>query len=80
MFAHFVNALPWAIRETRHGGGIDNVALGALLEHARDKEVDAMDHAPQIDAQHPFPVCQGAFPGALPASDPALLHNRCTAE
>src|SRR5215472_4322409 len=46
MLAHLVTALTWAIDEARHGGGIDNMTFGLLLEHARDKEVDAMNHAP----------------------------------
>src|SRR5712691_3346034 len=40
--------------EPGHGGGVDDVAGLLLRDHPRHEGLDAVDDAPEIDAQHPF--------------------------
>jgi hypothetical protein len=50
-----------------HAGGVGDVAavarvFGGGFEHHRREQAHAVDHAPQVDAQHPFPVGNGVLP------------------
>src|SRR6266542_5494705 len=48
--------------------------LVLLLEHDRQEDADAVDDAPQMGAEHPLPVCEGALPdGAAGAADAGVV-------
>src|SRR5262249_21748351 len=43
-------------KEAGHGRGGDDVSSFAMREDAREKSLDAIDHAPDIDAHNPVPI------------------------
>src|SRR5215467_1841766 len=45
--------------EPRHGSGVDDVAGLLLGDHARYEGFHAVDHTPEVHAEHPFPVAMG---------------------
>ena len=40
--------------------------------------MQAVDHAPQVDAEHPLPIGQGELDDVPPPPTPALLQSRST--
>src|SRR5215470_4125370 len=42
--------------EARHGARVDDVARLLLSDHPRHESLHAVDHTPEIHAEHPFPV------------------------
>jgi hypothetical protein len=54
-----------------HRGRVDDVALVAAGRHARHEAADAVDDAPDVDAQQPLPVGQTILPGRALAADDA---------
>ena len=48
-------------QQTGNRRGVDDVTLFALLQHARDEGAQAVGHAVQVHAHHPFPVFLGGF-------------------
>ena len=55
------------------GARIDDRARRALGDHRGGKGVDAVDHAPEIDAQYPFPIGLGIFPNQTACTDTSAV-------
>ena len=45
-----------AAHEAGDRRGVHDVARCSLLQHDRQERVHAVDHAPEVDAEHPLPV------------------------
>ena len=47
--------------EARHRRGVDDVAAEPALLHPRHEGLDAVDHALEVDAEHPVPILVGGI-------------------
>ena len=47
--------------------------LGVLLQHDGDKDAHTMNHAPEIDADDPFPIGDGVFPDGGTRTDTGVV-------
>ena len=65
-------AAPGSAGQTRHRRGVDDVAEPLLL-HDRQERPDAVDHAVQVDADHPLPQLHRVAPGVAEAEDPGVV-------
>ena len=67
MLADVVDAHIGRRQQTRHAGGVDDVALisricfGSLQHHGRE-QAHTMHDTPKVDAEHPLPVGHRIFP------------------
>lgn len=52
---------------------VDDVTLGPSREHARDERSDAVQHAPEVHAQHCFPVGEWKVPCRAAPNDPCVV-------
>ena len=56
-----------------HRGRVDDVAGLTAGDHARHERLDTVDHAPEVDAQHPLPVAVGGALEAAPGRDAGVV-------
>ena len=56
-----------------HRRGVDDVAVGVLLEHAGHEAADRVDDAVEVDAEHPLPVAQRALPQQSAREHPGVV-------
>src|SRR5262249_45336761 len=64
--------------EARHRRGVDDVAGLLRRDHARHERLDAVDDAPEIDAEHPLPVPVRGDSRPPHRATPALLQSTLT--
>ena len=80
VFAHVVNAHVGRGEQAGHAGGVDNVppvrriGFGRGQHHGRE-QADPVHHAPEVDAHHPFPVCNRVFPNQTPCAHPGVVED-----
>jgi len=79
VFAGRVGAKARGRGQAGHGADVDDMARGALFEHARDEGSDAVDGPVEVDPEDPGPVVGGRCPEGPVQPTPALLHRRWTA-
>ena len=86
VFAHVVHTHGRRAQQPRHGRGVDDVAhirrvvLGRG-QHHRCEQANAMHHAPDVDAQHPFPVGKAVLPHQAAGPHAGVVeHQRRRAE
>jgi hypothetical protein len=52
------------------------VAGAALGDHGRHERADAVDHAPQVHAQHPLPVAFRSLPDEAAGADAGIVEQQ----
>ena len=81
MFADVVNAHIGGIEQPGHAGGVDDVALPGRVfrcrgQHHGREQAHAMDDAPEINPQHPFPVLHGVFPDQAAGANASVVEDK----
>src|SRR5436190_8266139 len=80
VLARVVDAEALGGDEPGHGCGIDDVAGLLLGDQARDEGLHAVDDAPQVDREHPFPVAMGGgFQAAVYGHPGIVADDVCAA-
>ena len=80
VLAHVVHTHVGRCEQARHAGGVDDVApigrigLGGRQHHGREQP-HPVDHTPDIDTQHPFPVAHRVFPDQSTGSHARVVED-----
>ncbi|MNE00990.1 hypothetical protein D3C80_934150 [compost metagenome] len=76
MLGRTVDAAAWHRQQAGDRGGVDDVAVILLRQHARDKTADAMGHAHDVDADHPLPILLGGGPQRATDQYPGVVEQQ----
>ena len=75
MLGDGIGRVGYAAHQACNGGGVNNVSRLVLLEHDGHEQPLSVDHAHQINADHPRPVLLSARPGATRTTNPGVVEQ-----